>query len=87
MLWKPTYLTCLKQRGFIGEPDPKLDALGENTKFFHRMASKSYRNNFISYLKTEDERILCDPNEKASAVWYAFKDIVGKSYCPIMKFI
>jgi hypothetical protein len=27
MLWKPTYLTCLKQRGFIGEPDPKFDGL------------------------------------------------------------
>jgi hypothetical protein len=51
------------------------------------MATKSYRNNFISCLKTEDERILYDPDEKASAVWYAFKDIVGKSYCPIMKFI
>jgi hypothetical protein len=59
---------------------------GENTKFFHRIATKSFRNNFIACLKTEDDRILCEHDEKASIIWHAFKDRVGQSSSPIMQF-
>jgi hypothetical protein len=46
----------------------------------------SFRNNFIACLKTEDDRILCEHDEKASVVWHAFKDRVGQSSSPIMQF-
>jgi hypothetical protein len=57
---------------------------GENTKFFHRIATKSLRSNFIAHIKTEDDRIVCDHEEKASVIWHSFKERVGQSNEPNM---
>jgi hypothetical protein len=58
----------------------------ENTKKNHRVATKSFRSNFIACLKTGDDRILCDHEEKASVIWHVIKDRVGQSSNPVMQF-
>jgi hypothetical protein len=59
---------------------------GENSKFVHRFATKSYRSNYISCLRTDDDRLLCDHDEKAFVIWHSFKERVGQSLEPSMLF-
>jgi hypothetical protein len=60
--------------------------VGENTKFFHRIATRSFRSNYIAQIRTEDDRIVCDHDEKASIIWHTFKDRVGQTNDPAMLF-
>jgi hypothetical protein len=41
---------------------------GENTKFFHVVATKSFRGNYIASLRTEDDRIVLDHDAKAAVI-------------------
>ena len=59
---------------------------GENTRFFHTYATKSYRCNFIAMLNTEDNRMVCDHDDKAVVLWHAFKQRIGCSDNPTMAF-
>jgi hypothetical protein len=59
---------------------------GGNTKFFHRIATKSFRSNFIAQIRTDDDKIVCDHEEKDSIIWHSFKERVGQTNEPIMLF-
>jgi hypothetical protein len=67
-----------KQRGKI-----KWVKLGnENTKFFHTKATINYRHNYISMLLNENQAEICDHDGKATILWNAFKERMGKSDSP-----
>jgi hypothetical protein len=51
----------------------------ENTKFFHAIATRNYRYNYISHLTTEDGRIINEHGQKAAHLWSSFKEKLGKS--------
>jgi hypothetical protein len=71
-----------KQRGKI-----KWVKLGnENTRFFHSKATINYRHNYISMLSLEDSKEITDHEGKASILWNAFKDRMGKCENPQMPF-
>jgi exonuclease III len=64
-----------KQRGKI-----KWVNLGsENTKFFHTKATINYRHNFIGMISNDDLEEISDHDGKASILWKAFKERMGKS--------
>jgi hypothetical protein len=64
-----------KQRGKI-----KWVKLGsENTKFFHTKATINYRHNFIGMITNDDLEEITDHDGKASILWKAFKERMGKS--------
>jgi hypothetical protein len=64
-----------KQRGKI-----KWVKLGsENTKFFHTKATINYRHNFIGMITNDDLEEISDHDGKASILWKAFKERMGKS--------
>jgi hypothetical protein len=63
-----------KQRGKI-----KWVKLGsENTKFFHTKATINYRHNFIGMTTNDDLEEISDHDGKASILWKAFKERIGK---------
>jgi hypothetical protein len=67
-----------KQRGKI-----KWVKLGnENTKFFHTKTTINYRHNYISMLLNENQAKITDHDGKASILWKAFKDRMGKFDSP-----
>src|SRR4051812_42084595 len=49
----------------------------ENTKFFHRMASKRLRNNSISSLQAEDGSVVSDHASKEGLLFTAYKNRLG----------
>jgi hypothetical protein len=51
----------------------------ENTKFFHTKATINYRHNFISVLENDEQAKVSDHDGKASILWKAFKERIGKS--------
>lgn len=51
----------------------------ENTKFFHSFATRSYRRNFISQLKVDDDLIVTDHDLKAGLLFSSFKERLGCS--------
>jgi hypothetical protein len=58
----------------------------ENTCFFHTKDTINYMNNFISILTTEELEEITDHEGKASILWKAFKDRMGKFENPQMLF-
>ena len=59
---------------------------GENTNFFHTVATQNYRGNFIASLKDEDDRVIEDHEAKAAVLWHSYKNRVGQSDTPEMLF-
>nr|XP_051207333.1 uncharacterized protein LOC127323200 [Lolium perenne] len=51
----------------------------ENTKFFHAIATRNYRHNYIASLIAEDGRIVTEHEQKAALLWHAYKDRLGTS--------
>lgn len=49
----------------------------ENTKFFHTLATESYKKNTIAQLATSDGRIVTEHHDKAAVLWHAFRDRMG----------
>ena len=52
---------------------------GDNTKYFHARATERFRQNDISIIRYEEGRTLVDHQEKATAFWTCYKNIVGVS--------
>lgn len=59
---------------------------GENTKFFHAMATESYRKNSIASLIDVDGTIIFDHEGKAHVAWDTFKGRMGVSNFVSMPF-
>jgi hypothetical protein len=49
----------------------------ENTKFFHTLATKNYRHNYITSLMDEDGSLVTEHYQKAAILWRAFKQRLG----------
>jgi hypothetical protein len=58
----------------------------ENTRFFHSKATINYRHNYISMLSAEGSEEITDHEGRASILWNAFKDRMGKCENPQMLF-
>jgi hypothetical protein len=58
----------------------------ESTKFFHAVATKRFRFNTITSLDTLDGRLLSSHAEKAAHLWDEYKNILGSSVQPTMRF-
>ena len=46
---------------------------GENTKFFHAMATERHRRNSIASLKLPDGSVATDHSQMESIIWNCFK--------------
>jgi hypothetical protein len=51
----------------------------ENTSLFQTLATYSMRRNFISSLTLQDGPVILDLEQKARALWLAFKERLGVS--------
>jgi hypothetical protein len=51
----------------------------ENTKFFHAIATRNYRHNFIASLHSDEGIEYTDHEQKAAILWNAFKNRLGKT--------
>lgn len=58
----------------------------ECTKFFHSMATISYRRNTISQLRNEHGLWIQDHNGKAGLLWSSFRQRMGMTSSPTMLF-
>ena len=58
----------------------------ENTKFFHAMATVSYRRNAISQIKDEQGNWISDHEGKAALLYTSYKNRMGISLQPQMHF-
>ncbi|KAJ1296023.1 hypothetical protein BS78_01G267000 [Paspalum vaginatum] len=58
----------------------------ECTKFFHSMATISFRRNCISRLKIKEGYLVSDHDSKAVVLWEDFKERMGSTNMPIMLF-
>jgi len=58
----------------------------ENTKFFHAMATISYRKNAISQLKDDNGNWVVDHDGKAALLFLAYKNRMGVSLQPQLRF-
>jgi len=58
----------------------------ECTKFFHAMATISYRRNTISQLKNDNDVFIVDHEGKVALLWSAYKNRLGFSMNPQMLF-
>jgi hypothetical protein len=58
----------------------------ECTKFFHGMATVSYRRNSISHIMNEQGVWIQDHEGKAGLLWNSFKNRMGTTTSPIMLF-
>ncbi|XP_073368071.1 uncharacterized protein [Aegilops tauschii subsp. strangulata] len=52
---------------------------GENTKFFHAMATERYRRNSIASLKLPDGTVVTDHSQMEGIIWDCFKNRMGSS--------
>ena len=52
---------------------------GENTKFFHAMATERHRRNSIASLKLPDGSVVSDHDQMAGIIWSCFKNRMGTS--------
>jgi hypothetical protein len=59
---------------------------GDNTKFFHAMATQRNRRNTISMLKAEDGRLVNDHAEMAGLLWSNYRDRMEHSEGITMQF-
>jgi hypothetical protein len=61
--------------------------LGDDcTKYFHAMATVTYRKNLITQLKDEADNIICDHESKAAMIWSTFRNRMGVTTDPTMHF-
>jgi hypothetical protein len=51
----------------------------ENSKFFHTIATQSYRKNYITSLKTDDNSYVTNHDHKAAIIWNSYKERLGVS--------
>jgi hypothetical protein len=51
----------------------------ENTKYFHTIATKSYRRNLITYIKSSDGAMVYNHDHKAAIIWESYKERLGVS--------
>ena len=58
----------------------------ECTKYFHAMATLSYRRNSISQLNDDSGMFVCDNESKAALLWSSFKNRMGVTSSPEMYF-
>jgi hypothetical protein len=58
----------------------------ENTKFFHAIGTRNYRQNHIAVLHSSDNVEVTKHNHKAAILWNAFKDRLGQSVHTEMMF-
>ena len=58
----------------------------ENTKFFHTIATQSFRGNYIATIKADDGRTLETHEAKAAQLWQSYKERVGSTDNPMMQF-
>ena len=59
---------------------------GENTKFFHAMATERHRKNSIASLKLPDGTVVSDHSQMAGIIWSCFKNRMGTSRGIVMGF-
>ena len=58
----------------------------ECTKFFHAMATVSYRKNSISQLQNENGVMISDHEGKVALLWTAYRNRMGVTLSPEMRF-
>lgn len=58
----------------------------ECTKYFHAMATISYRKNVITQLHDNACNLVTDHASKAALIWSAFKNRMGITAQPLMNF-
>jgi hypothetical protein len=51
----------------------------ENTKFFHTLATRSFRRNYISQIRVDEDTVITDHDLIASVLYNAFKERIGVS--------
>jgi hypothetical protein len=51
----------------------------ENTKYFHTIATKIYRRNLITYIKSSDNVMVYNHDHKAAIIWESYKERLGVS--------
>jgi hypothetical protein len=51
----------------------------ENTKFFHAMATRNYRNNKVAMIQAEDGRDITNNEQKHAILWNSFKGRLGQN--------
>ena len=59
---------------------------GENTKFFHAMATERHRRNSIASLRLPDGSVVSDHSQMAGIIWSCFKNRMGTSRGIVMGF-
>jgi hypothetical protein len=59
---------------------------GDNTKFFHAMATKRFRRNSISMLKDKECNEISDHQIMAGMLWTNYKERMGHSQGISMEF-
>lgn len=58
----------------------------ECTKFFHAMATISYRKNSIAQIQNDSGQMIVDHEGKAALLWLAYKNRMGVTSNPQMQF-
>jgi hypothetical protein len=54
--------------------------------FFHAMATRNYRHNYIASITAEDGRIITEHAHKAALLWESYKERLGLSAQTEMQF-
>jgi hypothetical protein len=49
----------------------------ENTKFFHTVATQSYRRNYITSIKDDDGNYITNHDHKVAIIWNSYKNRLG----------
>jgi hypothetical protein len=58
----------------------------QNIKFFHTIATQSYRRNYITSIKDEDGNYITNHDHQAAIIWNSYKNGLGISNNPTMSF-
>jgi hypothetical protein len=58
----------------------------ENTKFFHTVATQSYRRNYITSIKDDDGNYITNHDHKLAIIWNSYKNRLGITNNPVMSF-
>jgi len=58
----------------------------ECTKFFHAMATVSFRRNTITQLKNDQGQIISDHDGRTALLWIAYRNRMGITSSPVMSF-
>ena len=77
-----TPIIFLRPKGNIGESEPTLDGLileMKTQKKIHAIATLVFRNNYISFIKSCDNIMVHEHEQKAAILWQYFKHRIGKT--------